>query len=119
MAIAVMNTEYVPAKIVIGAYEFLSEEYNIDSISITTGSYDGNVVGIGSAYSPSCRVTMDNVDAIDVGVVFSVYFQKNGAWENYGKFVITEEPDVYNREKMSFVGEGYIYSIMSKQIIHN
>ena len=110
-----MNTEYVPAKIVIGAYEFLSEEYNIDSISITTGSYDGNVVGIGSAYSPSCRVTMDNVDAIDVGVVFSVYFQKNGAWENYGKFVITEEPDVYNREKMSFAGEGYIYSIMSKQ----
>ena len=110
-----MNTEYVPAKIVIGAYEFLSEEYNIDSISITTGSYDGNVVGIGSAYSPSCRVTMDNVDAIDVGVVFSVYFKKNGAWENYGKFVITEEPDVYNREKMSFVGEGYIYSIMSKQ----
>lgn len=115
MAIAVMNTEYAPAKIVIGAYEFLSEEYNIDSISITTGSYDGNVVGIGSAYSPSCRVTMDNVDAIDVGVVFSVYFQKNGAWENHGKFVITEEPDVDNREKMSFVGEGYIYSIMSKQ----
>lgn len=115
MAIAVMNTEYAPAKIVIGAYEFLSEEYNIDSISITTGSYDGNVVGIGSAYSPSCRVTMDNVDAIDVGVVFSVYFQKNGVWESYGTFVITDEPDVDNREKMSFVGEGYIYSIMSKQ----
>ena len=55
---AQMNIDYAKAKIVIGSFEFSSDEYGIYSIEIRTGAYDGNAVGIGCAYTSTCKILM-------------------------------------------------------------
>lgn len=87
-----MNMEYAPAKIVIGEYEFLSDDYRIESISINTGCYDGNVVGVGCAYTATCTVVMQNLDAVMIGAKIQIYFWINETWENLGTFWVNSQP---------------------------
>lgn len=87
-----MNTDNVDAKIVIGAYPFVSSEYNIESINIRTGVYDGNVVGVGCAYSASCTIVMDDIESVAIGTQLEVYFYINNSWVKQGRFWISEQP---------------------------
>lgn len=100
MAYESMNTKYAKAKIVIGAYEFNSDEYRIDSISITTGVYDGSVVGVGNTYTAMCTITMQDIEEVVLGTALSVYFEINGTFQNFGKFWVNSQP-VINGDVMT------------------
>lgn len=107
-----MNTKSSKAKIVIGSFEFLSDEYEIESIILTTGCFDGNAVGIGSAYCPNCSVRMKHVPALTEGTKFSIFFDISG-WTKYGNFYVSEAPKVYEG-KMEFMGYGTISRLGEK-----
>ncbi len=94
MEYAIMNTDYAPAKIVIGSYEFTSEEYRIDSISMTSGCYDGNVLGIGYAYTNTCTITMEDIGYIPSGTKIQIFFEIDNAYELFGVFYATSSPQV-------------------------
>ena len=110
-----MNTDYAPAKIVIGSKEFNNNKYGINSIEIITGSYDGNIVGIGSAFSPTCSVTMNNVNEIDVDVIFSIWIFLDEKWKSFGVYQIKEEPTRNGNEKMSFTGHSFTHCLLDSE----
>lgn len=92
-----MNMDYAPAKIAIfdkagmKKREICSDA--IKHISVTTGCYDGNVVGVGSVYSPQCTIIMDEVEEITIGTPIGIYFEINGIWESKGIFFASSEPE--------------------------
>lgn len=87
-----MDTRYAEAKIVIGSFEFLSKEHKIDSIEIRTGSYDGNAVGIGCAYTSTCTITMEDINDLKIGTKIEIFFLIGSSWEYFGKFWINKNP---------------------------
>lgn len=100
-----MNLDYAKAKIVIGSFEFSSDKYGIYSIEIRTGAYDGNAVGIGCAYTPTCTVTMENIKEIKKGIRFEVYFLLKGSWECLGRFWVNKSPS-RNKATMTIESHG-------------
>lgn len=96
-----MNLEYVTARIVIGSYDFTNHERRIDSIVITTGAYDGSVPGVGCAYSATCTIQMENIDAVAIGQRIKVYFyNSNGSSKYMGMYFVDSQP-VRGREMMT------------------
>ena len=61
------DRNYAEAKLTIGAVEFTSSEYSIETIKITNGCYDGNAVGVGSVYIRHAEVTMERIRAVQKG----------------------------------------------------
>jgi len=102
---AQMNIDYAKAKIVIGSFEFSSDEYGIYSIEIRTGAYDGNAVGIGCAYTSTCSITMENIDEIKKGIRFEVYFLLKESWEYLGRFWVNKSP-TRNKATMTIESHG-------------
>ena len=95
-----MTTEYVDVKVKIGAVEFTNEELQIDSIKISNGCYDGSVFGIGNVYIKNANITMNYRDGITKGLSMEIFFEYQGAWISFGKFVVTETP-VMSGDKLS------------------
>lgn len=95
-----MTTEYVDVKVKIGAVEFTNEELQIDSIKISNGCYDGSVFGIGNVYIKNANITMNYRDGITKGLNMEIFFEYQGAWISFGKFVVTETP-VMSGDKLS------------------
>lgn len=110
-----MNTDYAKAKIVIGSFEFLSDEYSIESIEIRTGAYDGNAVGIGCVYTPTCTITMQNIDEIKKGIKFELYFLIKDNWKNFGRFWVNKSPS-RNKEVMTIEAHGALEQIGSRPL---
>lgn len=100
-----MNLDHAKAKIVIGSFEFPSDEYGIRSIEIRTGAYDGNAVGIGCAYTSTCSISMKNIDEIKKGIRFEVHFLIKGSWEYLGRFWVSKSP-ARNKENMTVEAHG-------------
>lgn len=100
-----MDLDYAKAKIVIGSFELLSDEYGIRSIEIRTGAYDGNAVGIGCAYTSTCSISMKNIDEIKKGIRFEVHFLIKGSWECLGRFWVSKSP-ARNKENMTIEAHG-------------
>lgn len=95
-----MTTEYVDVKVKIGAVEFTNDELQIDSIKISNGCYDGSVFGIGNVYIKNANITMNYRDGITKGLSMEIFFEYQGAWISFGKFVVTETP-VMSGDKLS------------------
>lgn len=95
-----MTTEYVDVKVKIGAVEFTNEELQIDSIKISNGCYDGSVFGIGNVYIKNANITMNYRAGITKGLSMEIFFEYQGAWISFGKFVVTETP-VMSGDKLS------------------
>ncbi len=95
-----MTTEYVDVKVKIGAVEFTNEELQIDSIKISNGCYDGSVFGIGNVYIKNANITMNYRSGITKGLSMEIFFEYQGAWISFGKFVVTETP-VMSGDKLS------------------
>ena len=95
-----MTTDYVDVKVKIGAVEFTNEELQIDSIKISNGCYDGSVFGIGNVYIKNANITMNYRAGITKGLSMEIFFEYQGAWISFGKFVVTETP-VMSGDKLS------------------
>ena len=95
-----MTTEYVDVKVKIGAVEFTNEELQIDSIKISNGCYDGSVFGIGNVYIKNANITLNYRDGITKGLSMEIFFEYQGEWISFGKFVVTETP-VMSGDKLS------------------
>ena len=95
-----MTTEYVDVKVKIGAVEFTNEELQIDSIKISNGCYDGSVFGIGNVYIKNANITMNYRAGITKGLSMEIFFEYQGEWISFGKFVVTETP-VMSGDKLS------------------
>lgn len=95
-----MTTDYVDVKVKIGAVEFTNEELQIDSIKISNGCYDGSVFGIGNVYIKNASITMNYRAGITKGLSMEIFFEYQGAWISFGKFVVTETP-VMSGDKLS------------------
>lgn len=104
-----MNTDYARTKIhVLGTInEITSEEHNIDSISITMGCSDGDSIGVGCVYIPTCTVVMDETEMINNSSVFSVYFEIEQKWKEFGIFYVSG-PISYSGGKMTISSQGQI-----------
>ncbi len=104
-----MNTDYALAKIIIDGVEYLSGDENtrIDSVTITTGAYDGNVVGVGCVYGARCFVQMQTIRKILIGSKVEVYFKIKDKWVLFGRFKIKTQP-AFSDDLMSFEAEGTI-----------
>lgn len=102
-----LDQEYTPAKLVIGTYEFLSEDYNIESISVVNGCYDGSVVGIGAVFSRSISISMSYIEGIVRGTPFYLYFKLKGQWKRIGKFYADDYP-AKSGKKMTLEAHGII-----------
>ena len=91
---AKMDTTKTDAKITIGAYDFLSSEHDIESISITNGCYDGRAPGIGAVYSKIATIKMKNIPAIKKGQKIEISFSESGYgnWHTAGEFYVSEQP---------------------------
>lgn len=100
-----MNLDYAKAKIVIGSFEFTSDNYGIRSVEIRTGAYDGNAVGIGCAYTSTCSISMQNIKEIKKGIRFEVHFLIKGSWECLGRFWVSKSP-TRNKENMTVEAHG-------------
>lgn len=105
MAYETMNTDYAKAKILVGSFEFTSDEYNIYSIEIKTGAYDGNSVGIGCAYTSTCTVTMEDIYDLKIGAKIEIFFLIGTSWEYFGKFWINRNPS-RNENSMTIEAHG-------------
>ena len=95
-----MTTEYVDVKVKIGAIEYTNEKLQIDSIKISNGCYDGSVFGIGNVYIKNANITMNYRAGITKGLSMEIFFEYQGEWISFGKFVVTETP-VMSGDKLS------------------
>lgn len=110
-----MDLDYAKAKIVIGSLELTSDKYGIQSIEIRTGAYDGNAVGIGCAYTPTCTITMQNIEEIKRGVKFEIYFLLKGYWKYFGRFWINKSPS-RNKKTMTIEAHGALGQIGNRPL---
>lgn len=111
-----MTTEYVDVKVKIGAVEFTNEELQIDSIKISNGCYDGSVFGIGNVYIKNANITMNYRDGITKGLSMEIFFEYQGAWISFGKFVVTETP-VMSGDKLSVSLESTLAQYANTEIV--
>ena len=111
-----MTTEYVDVKVKIGAVEFTNEELQIDSIKISNGCYDGSVFGIGNVYIKNASITMNYRDGITKGLSMEIFFEYQGAWISFGKFVVTETP-VMSGDKISVSLESTLAQYANTEIV--
>ncbi len=115
--IAEMNTNYLPAKMVVNGYEMSEDNgYSFYSINISTGCTQDGYISYGCTFSPSCTVSMRDTEVIQNGSSFEVYFQIEGVWKHFGKFFVTQEPKRRNGV-MDFDGEGQLSYICEKVIV--
>lgn len=111
-----MTTEYVDVKVKIGAVEFTNEELQIDSIKISNGCYDGSVFGIGNVYIKNANITMNYRDGITKGLSMEIFFEYQGAWISFGKFVVTETPAM-SGDKISVSLESTLAQYANTEIV--
>ena len=111
-----MTTEYVDVKVKIGAVEFTNEELQIDSIKISNGCYDGSVFGIGNVYIKNASITMNYRDGITKGLNMEIFFEYQGAWISFGKFVVTETPAM-SGDKISVSLESTLAQYANTEIV--
>lgn len=114
--IAEMNTDVIPAKLVVNGYEITVNERYFNTISIETGCMQDGYISYGGTFSPSCSVTMQDHELIQNGAFFEVYLQIEGAWEHFGKYKIKTEPK-RQQGVVEFSGVGLITSIFDNTII--
>lgn len=114
--IAEMNTDVIPAKLVVNGYEITVNERYFNTISIETGCMQDGYVSYGGTFSPSCSMTMQDHELIQNGAFFEVYFQIKGIWEHFGKYKIKTEPK-RQQGVVEFSGVGLITSIFDNTII--
>lgn len=101
------DRNYAEAKLTIGAVEFTSSEYSIETIKITNGCYDGNAVGVGSVYIRHAEVTMERIRAVQKGTPISISFKVNDLWRGHGEYYVKEVP-VVNGDKMTLQLQGIL-----------
>lgn len=101
------DRNYAKAKLTIGAVEFTSSEYSIETIKITNGCYDGNAVGVGSVYIRHAEVTMERIRAVQKGTPISISFKVNDLWRGHGEYYVKEVP-VVNGDKMTLQLQGIL-----------
>ena len=101
------DRNYAEAKLTIGAVEFTSSEYSIETIKITNGCYDGNAVGVGSVYIRHAEVTMERIRAVQKGTPISISFKVNDLWRGHGEYYVKEVP-VVNGDKMTLQLQGLL-----------
>ena len=111
-----MTTEYVDVKVKIGEIEYTNEELQIDSIKISNGCYDGSVFGIGNVYIKNASITMNYLDGISKGLNIEIFFQYQGAWISFGKFIVTETP-VMSGDKLSVSLESTLAQYANTEIV--
>lgn len=101
------DRNYAEAKLTIGAVEFTSSEYSIETIKTTNGCYDGNAVGVGSVYIRHAEVTMERIRAVQKGTPISISFKVNDLWRGHGEYYVKEVP-VVNGDKMTLQLQGIL-----------
>lgn len=101
------DRNYAEAKLTIGAVEFTSSEYSIETIKITNGCYDGNAVGVGSVYIRHAEVTMERIRDVQKGTPISISFKVNDLWRGHGEYYVKEVP-VVNGDKMTLQLQGIL-----------
>lgn len=111
-----MTTDYVDVKLKIGAVEYTNEKLQIDSIKISNGCYDGSVFGIGNVYIKNASITMNYLDGISKGLNIEIFFQYQGAWISFGKFIVTETP-VMSGDKLSVSLESTLAQYANTEIV--
>ena len=111
-----MTTDYVDVKVKIGAVEYTNEKLQIDSIKISNGCYDGSVFGIGNVYIKNASITMNYLDGISKGLNIEIFFQYQGAWISFGRFVVTETP-VMSGDKLSVSLESTLAQYANTEIV--
>ena len=109
----IMNMEYASAYIYIKngnrhLKTLYSTEDSIDSISIRTGCYDGNAMGVGSVYEAQCSIVMEETEGIVAGTELVIAYNIGGhGWERFGTFYVSQTPE-YSGDKMSVEAHGEI-----------
>lgn len=92
-----------------------SDNMAIDSITITTGCYDGNAVGVGNVHSSQCTITMDETDDIKIGDFFQIVFLPEGESIYAGSYYVNSRP-TYSGEKMTINAIGEPSTILDNHI---
>lgn len=99
--------------------ELTSDDIAIDSITITTGCYDGNAVGVGNVHTSRCTITMDETDYIKIGTFFQLIFLRSGKGSIYeGSFFVNERP-AHQGDKMTISAMGEPSTILDNHIPEN
>ena len=110
------DRNYAEAKLTIGAVEFTSSEYSIETIKITNGCYDGNAVGVGSVYIRHAEVTMERIRAVQKGTPISISFKVNDLWRGHGEYYVKEVP-VANGDKMTLQLQGNLSKFEDVELV--
>lgn len=106
--IAEMNTDYIPAKIVVNGYELTEENgYEFFDISISTDFTTDGFLTFGCACSATCSVTMSENEIIENGTEFQVLFEIENKWEDFGTFFASGEPEI-KEGVISFSADGIL-----------
>lgn len=87
-----MNLDKVNARIFVNGYLIEDDSIDLYTINMSSGCISDNFIGYGATYSPSCEITMSEMDMFNIGDWVTVQYYLDGEWVEFGTYVLVDEP---------------------------